>query len=981
MYLKRIELHGFKSFADKIRVELEQGITGVVGPNGCGKSNISDAIRWVLGEQSVKSLRGANMSDVIFAGSQDRKAQNVAEVTLVFDNSDHHMNIAYDEVEITRRLYRQNNEAEYLLNKQSCRLKDIVDLIMDTGLGRDSLSIISQGNISSFADSKPDERRALFEEAAGVSKYKKRKLASIRKLERTKENLDRIGDIVNELEKQVAPLKRQKEKAEKYLTLKEQLTSIEVSVLVMEITQSKETLDKLNELIKDLEDKKVSIDSSMLLKETENEEVKKQMFILDTEVNSLQTKLFDVMKVVNNLETTKVEIDQKRKYLLENNNANDLQEQIKQLNDVLSDAILEYNDRNQRLKDANNEIIEMKENQQSVNSTINTNKEKIEQLSSLISRNKSKKEILSEAIENKDNLSYGIKAILKMAKSTKGILGVVEDLIIPTTEYQTAISVALGGAMQFMITENEIIAKNAISFLRENRAGRVTFLPISVMKARNIRDEHLLVAKEIKGFLGIASDYVSYDKKIENIVLNQLGNILICNNLDSANELSKATFGRYKIVTVDGDLVNVGGSLTGGSVKKIQTSHVQKIELDHLIEELSTQEKEYVSLKNNSIKLENTLKEISHSLLQKQISYGQLETIVQQKQERMVSIKSQYESLTDQKLEIDDFTSGNANSKLVEELNSATKLCDDLTEQIKSKRQLRMNFVEENEEIDSVLKEYRSELKDIQENITNYRIEATKKDTNVDNCLMRLNDEYKMTFDFALEQHDDTIDIGNAKDNVVDLRQQIDSLGNVNIDSIEEYINVSERYENLNTQRLDLLQAQDGLLSAIGEMDEIMIEKFSTTFEKINIEFDDVFKNLFGGGKAKLSYSDPDNILETGVDIDIQPPGKAVQNISLFSGGEKALIALACLFAILKVRPVPMCILDEVEAALDIANVERFAKYLRNFADLTQFIVVTHREGMMEECDILYGATMQQKGVTKLVSVKLEEAIELTDNG
>lgn len=981
MYLKRIELHGFKSFADKIRVELEQGITGVVGPNGCGKSNISDAIRWVLGEQSVKSLRGSNMSDVIFAGSQDRKAQNVAEVTLVFDNSDHHMNISYDEVEITRRLYRQNNEAEYLLNKQSCRLKDIVDLIMDTGLGRDSLSIISQGNISSFADSKPDERRALFEEAAGVSKYKKRKLASIRKLERTKENLDRIGDIVNELEKQVAPLQRQKEKAEKYLALKESLTSIEVSVLVIEVSQSKQSLDELTKLIKDLNDKIASIEASLLLKENHNEEAKKKMYTLDTEVNALQTKLFDAMNIVSNLETTKVEVDQKRKYLLENNNAGDLQEQIKQLNDVLSDAILEFNDRNQRLNEASIEIDSLRSKQHTLQTSIQQNKQSIDELNNIISRNKSKKEMLIDAIENKANLSYGIKAVLKMAKTSKGILGVIEDLIIPEEQYQTAITVSLGGAMQFVVTEDENIAKSAISFLRENNAGRVTFLPISVIKERHVRQEHLLVAQEIKGFLGVASDFVSYDSKIEHIVFNQLGNIILCDDLESANAISKATFGRYKVVTMLGDVVNVGGSMTGGSVKKTQTSHVQKMELQQLVESLTQQEDKLVRYRNEAISLENTIKEISQSLLQKQISYGQLENIVQTKQERMVSIKSQYESLTDQKLEVDNFTSGNANNKLVEELNAAIKLRDDLSEEIKSKRQLRMNFVEENEEIECALKEYRKELKELQDTITKYKIDATKKETIVDNCLIRLNDEYKMTYEFALEKHDQSVDITFAKDQVIDLRQEISQLGNVNLDSIEEYVTVSERYENLNSQRLDLLQAQDGLLSAINEMDDIMIEKFSTTFDKINHEFDIVFKNLFGGGSAKLSYSDPDNILETGVDIDIQPPGKAVQNISLFSGGEKALIALACLFSILKVRPVPMCILDEVEAALDIANVERFAKYLRNFADLTQFIVVTHREGMMEECDILYGATMQQKGVTKLVSVKLEEAIDLTDNG
>lgn len=979
MYLKRIELHGFKSFADKVNIEFQPGITGIVGPNGCGKSNVSDAVRWVLGEQSVKSLRGANMTDVIFAGSEDRRAQNVAEVTLVFDNTDRFIKYDYNEVEITRRLYRHNNEAEYLINKQPCRLKDIVDLIMDTGLGRDSLSIISQGNISSFADSKPEERRGIFEEAAGVSKYKKRKLESIRKLERTNDNLARISDIVNELEKQVGPLKRQKEKAKTFLELKEKLTAVEVNVLINEISEAKKSLDQFSATIKDLNEQQVSLETGILLKENNNDEIKKKMFILDQEINTLQTKLLEAVSNVSKLETAKVEIDQKRKHALETSSKEDLQESIANMKAILSDVVKEYNDRVERLETTQNELNEMIEKQDQRNLTLNNLKSELERLNNEINKNKSRKEILADVVENKANQNNGIKTALELSKNNKNIIGMLGDLIKAKEGYEFAISSALAGAIEFIVTADDLTARETIKFLRTNKAGRATFLPISTMKARSVRDEHLMVSKTFDGYLGVASDFVEYDDKISNVVLNQLGNIIVAKDIDCANEISKATFERYKIVSLQGDYVNVGGSLTGGSFNRHKFSFVQKKELEDVSALIEAQEKDYVNKRNQYNALDNEIKEESHTLLQKQMAYAKLEVVVQGKKEELIKAKSEYESLADQSVELEDFTSGKAENKLIDQLNEAIKYRDDLTEEIKSKRQQRMDYVNQNESIEVELRQARKDLKDIQEQINSGAIKVTKLETMLNNHLMRLNDEYRMTYEYALEHYQQEIDVEQSKLEVYELRQQITKLGNVNLDAIEEYERVNERYENINRQRIDLMQAQDSILKAIKEMDEIMVERFSSTFEKINVEFNSVFRSLFGGGKANIKYSDPTNILETGVDIDVQPPGKAVQNITLFSGGEKALIAISCLFAILRVRPVPMCILDEVEAALDIANVERFAKYLKEFSNTTQFIVVTHREGTMEECDLLYGATMQQKGVTKLVSVKLEEAIELSD--
>ncbi|MDD8048941.1 MAG: chromosome segregation protein SMC [Thomasclavelia sp.] len=978
MYLKRIELHGFKSFADKSIIEFNPGITGIVGPNGCGKSNITDAIRWVMGETSVKSLRGSSMSQLIFNGSEDRKPQNLAEVTLVFDNTDKYIESEYNEIEITRRLYRQDNEAEYLLNREECRLKDIQDLIMDTGLGKNSLSIISQGNINTFAECRPEERRGIFEEAAGVSKYKKRKLESIRKLERTGENLERIGDIVFELEKQINPLKRQKEKAETYLELKEELTGIEVNVLVKEINEDKEFLDKASKTLKDLNEKQATIDADIILNEAANDEVKLKMNSLDKEVNDLQAKLIQAVNDASTLEKTKVEIDQKRKHVLNSQSKDDLESKIQSSKALLADLVDEYNDRVERLTASKEELENEKKKQSLLENDIAKTRTEIDHLVISINNSKSRKEYLVDAIENKSGYHHGVKTILNSFKNNPSVLGTLGDLLTNDEKYDTAIAVSLGSAVQFVVTKDDTSAKNCIKFLRDNKAGRATFLPISTMEPRSIRNEHKVVLDTLDGYLGVGSDFVEFDDKIADVVYNQLGNIIICDNLDNATSISKATFKRYKVVTLNGDYINVGGSLTGGSNNQKGNTLLMKRELENLKEKVASEEKHYNEARALFNKLDNQAKEHSQFYLQKQISYTKLEVEVQNKKDELLMAKSEYESLSNQNIELNDLASGKTENKMVSELNEAYKYRDSLNEEIRTKRENRMSLLNKNEELEIKLRDLRKENNSVKDSIKINSIDITKKETQMNNFLERLNEDYQMTYEYAITLEHDSIDIDKAKQDVALLRNKISSLGNVNIDSIEEYKDVSTRYDTMNTQRLDLIAAQDSILEAIKEMDEIMIDKFSSTFEAVNVEFDKVFKTLFGGGHARIKYTDPENILETGIDIDVEPPGKSIQNITLYSGGEKALIALSCLFSILKVRPVPLCILDEVEAPLDVANVERFAKYLREFSKDTQFIVVTHREGTMAECDVLYGATMQQKGVTKLVSVKLQEAKDFT---
>ncbi len=650
MFLKRIELHGFKSFADKSIIEFQSGITGIVGPNGCGKSNISDAVRWVLGEQSVKSLRGSNMSDVIFNGSEDRKPQNVAEVTLVFNNEDRFMNFDYNEVEITRRLYRQNNEAEYLINKEPCRLKDIIDLIMDTGLGRDSLSIISQGNISTFADSKPEERRGMFEEAAGVAKYKKRKLESIRKLERTKDNLDRVEDICIELEKQIQPLKRQKEKAEIYLELKEELQSIEVSVLVKEIENLSLSLKELNQSLDFFDKEKVTIEGQILLNEQQNETLKKKMFDLDQEVNGLQGQLLVAMNNVNELETQKVEIDANRKHILENTNKEDLQARIAQMKAILQDAINEYNDRVNRYNETKNEKMDLEASQERNRNAMLVLRQDIENLNLQLHNNRNRKEQLIDVVENKSQYSYGVRSIMKAKESLHGVVGVLGDLLESEPEYELALSTALGNAVQFIVTNTDEDARNAIRFLKDNKSGRATFLPVETMQSRSVRGEHDVVCQSFDGYLGVMSEFVHSLAPIDSVISNQLGNIILVDTLEHASALSRLLYSRYKIVTLDGDVINVGGSLTGGSFKNQSSSFASKRELEMIKEVISSQEKELNEKKSKLNDLDNLAREISHNLLQKQMSFAKLELVVTNKKSDLQVAKSEYESLTNQRI-------------------------------------------------------------------------------------------------------------------------------------------------------------------------------------------------------------------------------------------------------------------------------------------------------------------------------------------
>lgn len=970
MFLKRIELQGFKSFADKSVITFDSDVIGIVGPNGCGKSNINDAIRWVLGEQSVKSLRGSSMSDVIFNGSTQRKPVNMAEVTLVFDNSRHALNIEYEEVEVTRRLHRQSGEGEYFINRTPCRLKDIVNLVMDTGLGRDSLSIISQGNISAFADAKPEERRALFEEAAGVAKYKKRKNESLGKLSRTQDNLSRLEDIIVELERQVNPLKRQAKKAEVYKEKKTELEKVEISVLVDEIENLNKEIETFKQKAFDLETKKAMCETTIAVEDTKNSELRSEMYQLDREINKLQERFAKLTENSRMLEARKIEMDEKRKYAIEFANS---AEKAKELKAMMEEAHYEYEDRKKRAQSLETDLVLYKEQMESLEHDISYCTQEAAQANAILNRLQNRKDVLENLAKQPFNHQQAVKSILEA--NLNGVLGVVSQIFRPKVNYETAISNALGGAMYHIVSKDEASARHAIDFLKKNKSGRATFLPLTVIKPRTMNNEHRILAENSKGFLGVASDFVENEERFCDLRDSLLGNVVIVDQLINANEIAKVLRYQYKIVTLDGDIVNRGGSMTGGQGRNNTTPLTIQKELTSLLQSLDGQMLKVEGLQSQLSSLQAKKDRTSSDIVQIQISLAQLDPIVKAKWAKYERLKADYEQVAPVD---EDIQQELLDDDIVVRLSRLHSEIDEISSQMKSKRERRMKAGSEVERKDAQIRQLRRDLNILQNDEREVEVKQAKAETRLESALERLSSTYEMTFTYAQEQKVE-MDMEEARKKVAILRQEISSLGNVNLDAPQEYAQVSERFEFLSKQKEDLLMAKEKILNAIDEMDEIMIKQFTEMFEKINAELNDVFRSLFGGGKARLFMVDPEDVLNTGIDIDVQPPGKTVQNIRLFSGGEKSLIAICVLFSILKARTMPLCIFDEVEAALDQANVERFAKYISKFRGESQFIVVTHRPGTMAQCDALYGVTMQQNGVSQLLKVKLQDAIHMID--
>ena len=975
MYLKQIKAYGFKSFADKIEIDLCKDINVVVGPNGTGKSNIVDAVRWVLGEQSIKSLRGEVNTDVIFSGSNSRKALNSAQVTLVFDNTDRTLPIDYNEVSIKRIAFR-GGDNEYYINNSKCRLKDINDLLIDSGAAKESFNIIGQGKIDEIISTKASDRRVIIEEASNVLKYKKRKEEALRKLDRTMQNINRVNDIISEVNTNLEPLRVQSEKAKKYVELTSALKNTEVSLIANDIEEinndykiNKEKLEKLNDSITKLSSNSSSYDVSLLKEKDKLKSVEEELYNLQSEILLItkniekidgNIKLFkerekysDSDKINNNLLQLKEEL------LSINNSISEVENSIYVLNSKKDILIEKENTYKNKIEEVKNKINK---------STIELNKLSREKIDTVY-----KKDIMEENISNNSFMPNAVKMVLNNPKFSF-VHNTISNLIDVKEEYSLAVNVALSSSGNYIVIDKSNNAKEVINYLKENNIGRVTMFPLDVIKSRSIDFNTLSILSNEEGFVSICSNLVSYQDKYKEIILNQLGNVIVVNSIEDANNISKKINGRYKIVTLDGQVVNVGGSITGGKVKIEKNNISLRYELDKLVDKIS-------KLDNEIEKYNNDIRVLNKEILELNNSYednSRLKSEVVNDIIRKEKEKNDYLALKESKdTEYKDlFNITNKTSEIEILLDSYYKEKDNLDEKNKQVEVLRLNKdkISNNiKEIEEDTLKSNSIIRKEEKEVNDLNILINRMDVRLDNLLNTLSSSYNMTYDFARENYKLEVDKDTARSMVSDMKSKINSLGEVNVLSIEEYDRVNERYNFLTSQKDDLLNAKDTLLNIIDEMDEVMKSKFVTTFNSINIEFGKVFKNLFKGGNAYLVLTDPDNILESGVEIKACPPGKKLQSISLLSGGEKTFTAISLLFAILNIKSVPFCIFDEVEAALDDANVESFGSYLNSYKDKTQFILITHKKKTMEFADILYGITMQESGISKLVSVKLED--------
>lgn len=979
MYLKEIVTSGFKSFADKLDIKLDGKITCIVGPNGSGKSNVVDAVRWVLGEQSVKSLRGeGSMSDVIFSGSKSRNPLNVASVELIFDNADHYLNVPYTEISIKRRVYR-SGENEYYLNNEKCRLKDITNLLMDSGMGKESFNIISQGEVERILSNSPTDRRVIFEEAAGILKYKKRKEEALRKLDRTHNNIDRVNDIIGELEMQVGPLKEQSEKAQEYLENKKGLDQYEVALLAYDI-------ENYNQKLTQEQIKKEKIDKEILTISAETSqhdatyiEEQNRLEKLELEKNNLNRELLIVTQEVERINGEKNLLKERSKTTKEEN---ELKEEIRIVLEKKEKLSSSINTTKEDLRTIILESNQKEEQQKELDKKIQTAKSKKNMLTNDYSKHdqdiisiKHKIDSLKNEIEQGGDMPNSVRNILKSTTLT-GIHNTIGNILTIDDKFTKALNIAISSNKNFIITSDEDSAKKAINYLKDNHLGRATFFPLTVIKERYVDYDTLNILKSNNDFLGILSDLVTYDKKYKNIIENQLGQTVIAPDIDAATRLSHLIKNKYRIVTLDGDVVNVGGSMSGGSINQSKSIISIKQELRH------TEEKESI-LKQELIEIQTELTELNKeiSLLEEQafqISKDKvsLREKYDNKNLELRSIEQDLNSITKEWESLESIS----NNSLDQKEQELIKLFHEKTSQ-KDQIQIRLNAI--SKDIDNIklrLEEEQAKdklknatLRNLEKESRDLEISMNRLDVKLDNMLNTLNEEYELTFERASSEYKLDVEPEEARVKVNNYRANIKRIGMVNLAAIEEYERVNTRYVFLTNQREDLLKAEDTLLEIMNEMDEVMKEEFAKTYEQIREEFGLVFKELFKGGNADLKLTNPEDLLTTGIEIVASPPGKKLTTISLLSGGEKTLTAISLLFAILNVRTVPFCLFDEVEAALDEANVAQFGKYLDHYKNKTQFLIITHKKKTMEYANTLYGITMQESGVSKLVSVKLTD--------
>ncbi|MGE5614212.1 MAG: chromosome segregation protein SMC [Bacillota bacterium] len=1189
MYLRRLDMQGFKSFVEKISLEFSQGITAVVGPNGSGKSNIADAIRWVLGEQSIKMLRGNKMEDVIFSGTEHRKPVGFAEVSITIDNADMTLPIEYSEVTITRRVYR-SGESEYLINKTPCRLKDITELLLDTGIGKEGYSVIGQGRVDEILSNRSEERRHIFEEASGIMKYKVRKQEAEKKLELTRQNLERINDIIVELEAQLGPLKEQSETARRYLALRENLKELDINIFLDSIEKFRNKLDNLDEQYKTLknhiesEEKKLdeitlsnkektaylkTIDERMETArrrfyelesgleqcfseiKLNNEKIannQQNIQRLDAEIAELREKLAgleltgagkqeklkyletqlaeygsklseyekqmeELLKTLDESEKhieelksgiiAKMDIQSDKKIQIGNirTHIENIRKRQKSIDNEVYGLILEKDrekikkeDLEESIDRASKEIDKRKEmirnlsgKREKCDIALKDLKEKQVKLKTDIQFKTSRLKALSEMEKNLEGYNRSVREVLKACRESRelgeGIHGALAQLIKPERKYETAIEISLGSALQNIVTSTEKDAQKAIEYLKEKKLGRATFLPVSSVHGKSLDSSTLERVKKHKGFLGIASGFVSFDSQYKGIIDSLLGRVAVVDNLDNAIGMARSFGYSFRIVTLDGDLLNTGGSISGGSIenkgtgilsrsreieeleKELRELKISEKTIDGEIEslvgevagidsEIESIEKDMKNYELEKIRDESHLAQVDENTrkisaridmlrneneqLERQAAennremekyINELEVIEKEMDEArelvekhrdkhkadqsardelhslitdykisvnsitesMESIKENFEKLSSEKEGINKNIEKKEKEKIKcqDEIRKLGELNEGLNQQIKKYDEERSGktfeldkLSEERKTLEEELYDTVNKINDINKNIhllqeehARVEVKKTKLETEMNSLQDRIWNEYELTYASALMLKKNIGSIAQANKRITELRNEIKELGPVNVVSIDEYVKTKERYDFMIKQRNDMEQAREKLLRVIQEMTSVMKKQFMNQFKLINDNFNEVFRELFSGGKAELALEDEENVLESGIEIHAQPPGKKLQHMTLLSGGERALTAIALLFAILKLKPTPFCILDEIEATLDEANVYRFIEYLKRYSGKTQFIVVTHRRGTMEGADTLYGVTMQEHGISKIISMKMGEKV------
>lgn len=976
MYLKSLKAHGFKSFADKTNLEFTKGINGIVGPNGSGKSNVVDAIRWVLGEQSVKSLRGdGTMTDVIFSGSKSRNSMNVASVSLTFDNSDNFLPLNYDEVEIKRRVYKDGSN-EYFLNNEKVRLKDLTNLLLDSNVAKESFNIISQGKIEAIISSKPVDRRVIFEEAAGVLKYKRRKEEAIRKLDKTHDNKNRINDILKELEDRLEPLKIAKDKAIEYKDVNEKLENLEIALITKDITninfEYQESKNKIDILNKDV----IELLATNSKNEAKIEKYKTNISSLDKQIKIMQEKVLELTTLSERLNSQKILINERKKNSIEDSKVHQniltlkekelsLKNDIEKLKGDINYITNEIDNYDKKINDQETKLRETKENKNNLEL----------KLTNLVRENNNinfKIENLKNNIENGGSLPLPVKSVLNNPK-LRGIHNIIGNIIEVEEKYTLAINTSLGYNVNNIITDDEKSAKEAINYLKN--IGRATFFPLNVIKPKYIDGETLKAIQNNEGFIDIASNLVKYDNKYNNIILNQLGNIIVTKDLDSAIKISKIINNRYRIVTLEGEILHVGGSMTGGKQNKVRNIISDKYELEDSIKKQNTILDKIKDIENNINEIDYNIKALEDKIYLLNKDKMLKEDEKEAKKISLNNLNSELEQTTFDINSNSKMLNGSLSDEEEDILNkyyAALKTKEEAQQELNNLNNEKKNLNEELEDYEASIKKDNSIYSSKANELKDLEIKASRLEVKLDNLLNSLT-EYSITYEKAKENYALDIDINVARNEVNKLKRKIKEIGIVNLTAPEEYEEVNDRYMFLNKQIEDLNEAENTLLEIIDKMDKVMINEFTNTFKIVSSNFSETFKELFKGGHAELKLTEPNNILETGIDIVASPPGKKLTSISLLSGGEKTLTAISLLFAIIKSKPSPFCVLDEVEAALDEANVDTFGKYIQNLKEKSQFIIITHKKKTMEYADILYGITMQESGVSKLVSVKLED--------